>query len=200
MKVQTIAHEILHGLGVTHLGGGNDGNNAINDGHFSTELMALWSINQSPNGFTSSKEDAATLALAGLTYRKPTDSSQWLLSEKFSKSSVTYHIDGTITADIPYGTEIDYKGEYMNHVAPTSGTATISANYNLYTVDDSAIKNKTINKATFASTTLWLDLIGKDIHMDKHYNATNGVSYYSFDYEGTTYVINSHALTNINES
>lgn len=198
-KVATLIHEIGHGMGVTHLGGGNDGINASNDSHFGNEVMSLWSPIGNEDGITSTPEDAATIALAGLTYRKPTKSAEWIIHKDYYNNTVKYNRDKTITTDIPFGIEIYYDGNYMNTITPTSGTATIGENYNLYTVDNSAIKNQTINQATMVGTTLSNNMIGKEVKLTNHYTSNHNQSYYSFIYENKEYVLDHSAFSNINE-
>lgn len=95
-KVATLIHEIGHGLGVTHLGGGIDGANASNDVHYVSEFMSLWTPFINTTGIVSTQEDAATLALAGLTYQTPQKQASWVLDN--SNYKVIYNLDKTISS------------------------------------------------------------------------------------------------------
>lgn len=81
-KVATLIHEIGHGLGIPHLGGGVDGANASRDIQWGSEFMAPWSPFRNPDGIVSSDENAASLALAGMTYQTPKKLAFWILGKK----------------------------------------------------------------------------------------------------------------------
>ncbi len=99
----TIIHEIGHGLGIPHLGGGVDGANAGKAGKFGNELMGPWSVFDNPDGAKSTLIEAAALAIAGLTWRNPRRLASWVLDDKNKKAYALYNKRVT-TSTIPMST------------------------------------------------------------------------------------------------
>ncbi|WP_225428343.1 zinc metalloprotease [Levilactobacillus enshiensis] len=84
-KEAALIHEIGHALGIPHLGGGPLGTNAAKAGVATVELMAVWSVGRAGSppenelGVKSTSMDAATLALAGLSWQHPRRLAGWVL-------------------------------------------------------------------------------------------------------------------------
>ncbi|MBM7617188.1 hypothetical protein JOC36_000737 [Weissella uvarum] len=79
--ISLFLHEIGHALGIPHLGGGVDGVNAGNASRFGDELMGPWTVTKHPEGIKSTLVDAAALAVAALTWRKPRRIADWVLND-----------------------------------------------------------------------------------------------------------------------
>jgi len=103
-KEAALIHEIGHALGIPHLGGGVLGANASNAGLSVTEFMGPWSVgrtdspSQNELGVRSTDTDAATLALAGLSWQNPKKLAEWVLADR---ASYVIYDDGRISSTIP---------------------------------------------------------------------------------------------------
>lgn len=98
-----LIHEIGHGLGIPHLGGGPFGNNAVNDKRATVEFMGPWSVGlersprQNEFGVHSTAVDGAALALAGLSWQTPRRLASWVLT---NPQAVVIYNDGQIASTI----------------------------------------------------------------------------------------------------
>lgn len=198
-KAATLIHEIGHALGIPHLGGGVDGENAIRDGVLGSEFMCSWAVgvvgspSENINGVKSSKMDAAALAMAGLTWEKPRKLASWLFSEE--EASVLYN-DGVITTTVPYGAELDFKGNYIQSKQLVDQYLLLGEkNYNVYRVDDEVIENRYFERVPNYTTTKILELNNKIVHVIGYYPSTKGNPYYRVAIEDQEYVINSAAFS-----
>ncbi|WP_086349996.1 hypothetical protein [Candidatus Enterococcus clewellii] len=197
-KVATLIHEIGHALGIPHLGGGSDGENAIRDNVLGTEFMCSWAVGvigsplENIEGVRSSKIDAAALAMAGLTWEKPRKVASWLFSEE--EASVLYN-NGVITSSVPYGAELDFKGNYIQSKQLVDQYLLMGEkNYNVYLVNDDVIVNHYFERVPNHTTTKNLELNGKTIHVIGYYPSTKGNPYYRVAVDNQEYVINSAAF------
>lgn len=195
-KMATLIHEIGHGLGVPHLGGGRDGGNASADPaniHYGTEFMAPWRPKENPTGIISSQQVAASLALAGLTYQKSQKLASWILEEP--NASVSYNTNKTITTTIPFGVEIYFKGNYLNQIKTANTSGIIDKNYNVYQVDDQIITEKRLGQAIFLGTTESLGLRDKEVTITNVYSSNYAnLRYCRVTFNGTSYVIDASAF------
>lgn len=192
-KVATLIHEIGHGLGIPHLGGGYDGGNSAVSELFGAEVMALWAPTLNPNGIVSTKEDAATLALAGLTYEKPMKLASWVLEN--DSYQVSYLPTKVITSTVPVGVEIYFPGNYLNKKMIANASGKIVKNYNVYTVDDTIIENQELGEAVQDQTTLYHNMIDKEVTITTIYTSNyEKLSYYRFEFNGNPYVADSSAF------
>lgn len=198
-KEATLIHEIGHAMGIPHLGGGTGGENAIRDGVLGTEFMSSWAVGvvgspiENVDGVRSSKIDAAALAMAGLTWEKPRKLASWLFSEE--DASVVYN-DGVITSSVPYGAELDFRGNYIQSKQLVDQHLLMGdRNYNVYRVDDEVLVNRYFERVPNHTTTKNLDINNKVIHVIGYYPSTKGNPYYRVVVENQEYIINSAAFS-----
>lgn len=192
-KVATLIHEIGHGLAIPHLGGGEDGVNAPNNNFFGNEVMSTWSPIVNTEGIISTKELAASLALAGLSYQKPQRLAQWILPNK--SYNVTYLPSKEITSTIPFGVEIYFSGNYLNQKLTANATGKINKNYDVYIVDDSIIEREELGISTRVGTTNSFGMTGQTVKITDRYTSNfENLAYYRFEFEGNSYVIDSSAF------
>lgn len=202
-KEATLIHEIGHALGIPHLGGGEDGYNAQRDGIQGTEFMASWttglwySPEENSNGVKSTSIDAATLALAGLSWENPKKLSSWILTS--SEGFVNYH-NGEITTNIDslFGIQIDFEGNYIQTKQQVNVTSSIVKNYNVYTINEEVLDNRMgTSIAKVVGTTSGMGIVGKDITILTYYTSTKGNPYYKILVDEQEYVINSAAFESV---
>ncbi|WP_203642153.1 hypothetical protein [Levilactobacillus andaensis] len=98
-KEAALIHEIGHAFGIPHLGGGPLGTNASKAGVQTVELMAAWSVGrvgsppENEQGVKSTSMDAATLALAGLSWQRSRRLAGWVLNS----NRVVLYDNGRVT-------------------------------------------------------------------------------------------------------
>ncbi|WP_072153200.1 hypothetical protein [Weissella viridescens] len=163
-----LIHEIGHGLGLSHLGGGVDGANAGNAGRFGSELMGPWDVTDHPEGPTSTMVDAAALAVAALTWRKPRKIAAWILQTDASKKYVRYN-NRQLVSNLPV-TVLPAWGVKFDQAMIRTPVVTyrkIDKNYNLYRFDDKQIDGVTLYTAPQVGYTGQPDryLIGKTVQI-----------------------------------
>lgn len=184
-KIAVLIHELGHALGIPHLNGGATGN----DGPYTGD---------DKNGVTSTQQQAAALALAGLTYRKPQKLATWI----FTTKSATVSTDGfTIKSTIPWGLMMDYNGNYLNSSSQQEvyDYKTIVENYNVSEINLENIGSMTNGlsaNAGFGGTTIGLGLINKSVLVSYMYTSNTGYKYYRFNYDGHDYIMNIAAFSN----
>ncbi|MFP7243103.1 zinc metalloprotease [Pediococcus pentosaceus] len=198
-----LIHEIGHALGIPHLGGGPSGENASQDQYQGTELMSYWTtgLASSPAenalGVKSTLVDAAALAEAALTWRKPRKVASWVLEETAPDYYALYNY-GTVTTNIPV-----YEEPWGIHIdpfvikSPLAIFRTIDKNYNYYQFDSGKIDGVSDIYAVQAGNTgdPAHNLIGKRVQIVNIY-PTNYTQYrfIGFKYEEREYVILEQAL------
>ncbi|KRN76620.1 hypothetical protein [Weissella minor] len=146
----TVIHEIGHALGIPHLGGGNDGTNAANAVRFGNEVMGPWSILDHPDGIQNTLVDAAALAIAALTWRKPRKLATWIFSDNASEKYVIYKNRGVKTnLSMKPSVKNDWgvKFDWNLIQSPIVTYRTIAKNYNLYQFEPEQIDGKTYSVA-----------------------------------------------------
>ncbi|WJI90708.1 hypothetical protein [Weissella viridescens] len=154
--VTALLHEIGHALGVSHLGGGADGSNAGTSGHFGSEIMGPWDVRDNLNGAISTKIDAAALAMAALTWRKPRKVATWVLQNDADKYQARYD-NRQIYANMPFVSEPDdgWGILYENFMIQSKVVTyrTINKDYKLYQFEERQLDGKSLVKAKLVGST-----------------------------------------------
>lgn len=183
IKISVIIHELGHALGINHLNGGDTGNNYFDKAY-------------SLDGVTSTKQQAAALALAGLTYQSPQRLASWVLT---SPDSVVKTDLYKVSSTVYTGMQMDFGGNYVNDTTKqlVNNYKQISQNYNVTEITPQAgqgLSNGGITIAPMAGTTVQLNLVNKIVQVNSTYTSNHGCTYYRFSYDGHDYIMNSDAF------
>lgn len=203
-KASTVIHELGHALGVSHMGGGDSGDNAgvldenLQPAYWSEDFMSTWAPRRNPEGVTSTHIDAAALTIVGMAWEKPRQVAAWSL--KFDQSSLTLY-DYKIVPEsntIPTGISIN---DPNNLITEEVLTLPLTKNYNVYGTEkmDQAFADKEkYGQVNREGTTDALGLIGEPFYITKDYTAHNGIHVYrGKTAENKEYLINAAAFTSL---
>lgn len=200
-KAALLIHELVHALGVSHMGGGDSGDHAgQSDGnggilYWSEDFMSTWAPRHNPEGVTSTPIDAAALAIVGMAWEKPRQVAAWALKQ--DNSSLTMY-DYKIVSEkntIPYGLSVNDPANLMTEEVISK---TITKNYNVYdasTVDNSFADREKYGHVNFIGTSQGLGLIGTPLYVTKDFTAHNGIHIYrGKTMDNKDYIINASAF------